>query len=245
LWNNQQRLDDLKNLQRTNTDAEYWMGTEPDGAPRRVYRGVMQDLEEHRMIPGQRLVESDLAVRFGVGRNAVREAMQRLAVRGIVDLSRYRSASIRQLDIAETLEVLDVAALMTGLASRAAALKYARSQHTKMLSLAIGNFPPIGSAPEPGVFSRARRQFYRALLVIGGNRELQRLFPAIGGHIIYTQFQSPCLQDLRIEDYRAIYDAVVAGDGRAAERAGRNHVRRVRNLILRITQKKATSNRQG
>jgi len=184
------------------------------------------------MVPGQRLVETDLAARFGVGRNAVREAMQRLAVRGVVDLSRHRSASIRQLDIVETLEVLDVAAVMTGLATRAAALKYDPSKHDKMMCSAIQGFPKIGSVPEPGVFSRARRKFYRALLIIGNNRELQRLYPAIGMHIIYSQYQSPRLQDLRIEDYRAIYESVTAGDADAAERAGRDHVRRVREVIL-------------
>jgi DNA-binding GntR family transcriptional regulator len=236
---------ELNNEQRANSDLEFWMGTEPDGAPRRVYRAIMQDLEEHRMVPGQRLIETDLAVRFGVGRNAVREAMQRLAVRGVVDLSRHRSASIRQFDTAETLEVLDVAAVMTGLATRAAALNYNPLQHAKMMSLAIKGFPKIGNVPEPGVFSRARRQFYRALLIIGGNRELQRLFPAIGMHIIYSQFQSPRMQDLRIEDYRAIHDAVIAGDGKAAERAGKDHVQHVRDVILSVTAMHASWNRQG
>jgi DNA-binding GntR family transcriptional regulator len=226
----------LNYQQHAKSDLEFWMGNEPDGAPRRVYRAIMQDLEEHRMVPGQRLVETDLAIRFGVGRNAVREAMQRLAARGVVDLSRHRSASIRQLDIVETLEVLDVAAVMTGLATRAAALKYDPLLHAKLLSFAIKGFPKIGSVPEPGVFSRARRQFYRVLLIIGGNRELQRLFPAIGMHIIYSQFQAPRMQDLRIEDYRAIHDAIIARDGKAAERAGRDHVQHVREVILSVTQ---------
>lgn len=211
------------------------MGGGPDGAPRRVYQAIMQELEEHRMVPGQRLVETDLAARFGVGRNAVREAMQRLAVRGIVDLSRHKSASIRQFDIEETLEVLDVAAAMTVLATRAAALNFNRAQHAQLITSAIHGFPKIGSLPEPGVFSKARRRFYRALLIIGANRELQRLFPAIGMHIVYTQYHSPRMQDLRIEDYRAIYDAVIAGDAAAAERAARSHVERVRTIILSLS----------
>src|SRR3546814_4678101 len=86
------------------------------GATQRVYLGILQDLEKHRMVPGQRLVETELALHFGVGRNAVREAMQRLAVRGVVDLRPNQSASIRKLDINETIEILEVAAEMTSLA---------------------------------------------------------------------------------------------------------------------------------
>ena len=87
---------------------------------------------------------------------------------------------------------------------------------------------------EPGAFSRARRHFYRVLLRIGGNRELQRLFPAISMHIIYAQYQSPRLRGIRLADYRAIMNAVVGGDLAAAASAGRNHTDHVRCAIEHI-----------
>ena len=59
-------------------------------------------------MPGQRLVEVDLAAQFGVSRNSVREALQRLAAQGLVDLFRNKGAAIRTLSPQETLEVLDV-----------------------------------------------------------------------------------------------------------------------------------------
>ena len=207
------------------------LAPEPQGASQRVYLGIMQDLEARRMVPGQRLIETDLAERFGVGRNAVREAIQRLSVRGIVDARRNKSPAIRILDPAETHEILDVAAVMTGLAVRAAASAFDAARHEAMLREAMQALAEVGPYSEPGAFSRARRQFYRALLFIGGNRELQRLFPAIGMHIIYSQFQSPALQQARMVDYRAIRDAVVAHDPDAAERAAHNHVAHVREHV--------------
>src|SRR3546814_18595052 len=80
------------------TERDVSSGTSRDSgsAADRVYLGILEDLEYHRMVPGQRIVETDLAVQFGVGRNAVREAMQQLAMRGVVDLSPNRSASIRK-----------------------------------------------------------------------------------------------------------------------------------------------------
>lgn len=213
------------------TDPDGDFAPAPTGASERVYLGIMQDLEARRMVPGQRLIETELAQRFGVGRNAVREAIQRLAVRGVVDPSRNRSPSIRQLDLAETQEILDVAAALTGLAARSAADRFDPCRDGAMLDAAMIALEDVGSHSEPGHFSRARRQFYRALLFIGGNRELQRLFPAIGIHIIYSQFQSPLLQQVRMVDYRAVRDAVVARDPDAAENAARKHVNHVRSLI--------------
>ena len=215
-------------------DADF--AAEPHGASQRVYLGIMQDLEAHRMVPGQRLIETDLAARFGVGRNAVREAIQRLSVRGVVDPSPNRSPSIRHLDLAEAHEILDVATALTSLAARAAARAFDPARHAGTLDAAMEALDAVDTTSGPGHFSRARRQFYRTMLWIGGNRELQRLFPAIGMHIVYSQYQSPTLQQLRMADYRIIGEALVANDPDAAERGARRHVDSVRAAIEKMSQ---------
>src|SRR5262245_61823943 len=73
-----------------------------------VFFGIMNGLELGSFVPGQRLVETDLVAQFGVGRNSVREALQRLAAEGIVELPRHRGAMIRRLSLQDTLDVLDV-----------------------------------------------------------------------------------------------------------------------------------------
>jgi DNA-binding FadR family transcriptional regulator len=80
-------------------------------------------------------------------------------------------------------------------------------------------------------FNRARRQFYRALLEIGDNAELQRLFPAVGMDLIHIQHASAAMRRLRREDYLFILAAVQAGDVTAAQAAARRHVDNVRRAI--------------
>src|SRR3546814_3979449 len=84
---------------------EYGPSGEPAGSARPVFLGILRDLETGRMVPGQRLVETELASRHGVGRNAVREAMQHLAARGVVDLSPNRSPAIRKRSEEHTSEL--------------------------------------------------------------------------------------------------------------------------------------------
>lgn len=202
------------------------------GSVQRVYRGILSDLEHGRMVPGQRLAETELAAQFAVGRNAVREAMQRLAVRGVVDLSRNRSPAIRRLDREETLEVLDVAEVMTALCLRTAAARFRPDAHTAWLDGALATLETAENSDEVGEFSQARRNLYRIMLEIGGNRELRRLFPAIGMHIIYAQYQTRQLRGIRLADYRAMITAVRTGQPDAASEAGRLHVANVRAIIL-------------
>lgn len=204
-------------------------------ASRQVYRGIRADLEQRRLVPGQRLVETDLMVRFGVGRNAVREAMQLLAARGVVDLTRHRSSSIRQLDLEEAMEVLDVAEVITGLIARTAAQKFLLDQHGETLAKVRAELAE--TANDPIAFSRALRHFYRLLLSIGANRELGRIGPAVGMHMIYSQFIFGSPQDIDLDRYLAICDTVESGDSYKAERAGFDHVDHLRKAVQKIVQR--------
>ena len=114
-------------------DPETQTGKDQLSASEQVAFGIIRALDQHELVPGQRLIETDLALQFGVGRNAVREAIQQLAARGIVDLSRNRSPSIRQLTVQEALDVLDVAEAMTGLLTSLAAQKFDKKKHMQPL----------------------------------------------------------------------------------------------------------------
>lgn len=215
-------------------EESYSSGAEPAGSSRRVYLGIINDLEARRLVPGQRLAETDLAQRFEVGRNAVREAIQHLAARGVIDLSLNRSPSIRQLSLEESFEVLEVALAMTQLVARKAAERFDSELHGPILKEACAVLQEAAKQDENGAFNRARRVFYRLLLTIGGNRELQRLFPAIGMHIIHAQFASNRLRDIRLTDYNLIARAVERKDAKGAEQAAAAHIEKVGALISQL-----------
>ena len=86
-----------------------------------VVDGVISALEEGRLVPGQRLVEAELCLRFGVGRNSAREALQKLASDGIVVLSRHKGAAICEVSPAQAIQTLELTELLLGLAARSAA----------------------------------------------------------------------------------------------------------------------------
>lgn len=209
-------------------------GLDPAGdgsASDTVFYGIVNGLELQRFVPGQRLVETDLAAHFGVGRNSVREALQRLAAEGIVELPRHRSAAIRALSPQDTLDVLDVAERITGLLARSAARGSADADCAAALRQAIDDLADADAAHDSAAFASARRRFYRTLLEMSGNRELRRLFPAIQMPIVYAQHRLGSLQALRLRDYRVIAEAVLAGRAEAADAAGTAHVRNVREAI--------------
>lgn len=204
----------------------------PQTAADTVFHGIVQGLALQKFVPGQRLVEVDLAAQFGVSRNSVREALQRLAAQGLVELHRNKGAAIRALSPQETLEVLDVAERMTGLLARSAARAIAAGAKRAPIEEALAQLAEADRTQDPDAFAHARRALYRALLATSGSRELRRLLPTIHMPIVYAQHRPAALQQMRMRDYRAMCRAVLAGDEAAADAAGMLHVRNVREAIV-------------
>jgi len=201
-----------------------------------IFFAILSGLENQTLVPAQRLIEVDLAATFGVSRNSVREGLQRLAAEGVVELLRHKGAVIRSLSFQDTLDVLDVAELMTGLLARAAARTKLTFEQAHMIEQVVRELKTTDKARDGAGFTLARRRFYRALLELGGNRELRRLFPTIHMPIVYAQYRLPSLQQLRLRDYGRIAAAVLANDVDKAEALGREHVQNVRALICEAQQ---------
>ena len=196
-----------------------------------VFHGIVNGLAEQKFVPGQRLVEVDLAAQFGVSRNSVREALQRLAAEGVVDLLRNKGAAICSLTLQETMEVLDVAERMTGLLARSAARSIAAGASSAPIKAAMRQLEAADQSHNADAFAQARRSLYRALLSTSGSRELQRIFPSIQMPIVYAQHRPASLQAVRMRDYQSICKAILSGNEAAADEAAMLHVRNVRKAI--------------
>ncbi len=72
---------------------------------------LIDGITKGRFVPGQRLVESDLTTELGISRGPLREAMQLLAARGLLELIPNRGARIKNLhpeDLRQRLHLLEV-----------------------------------------------------------------------------------------------------------------------------------------
>jgi len=189
--------------------------------PEAIVRDILHGLSEGRFVPGQRLVEPDLMVRYGVGRSTVREALGRLAAGGVVAQQPHRGTRIRLLTRRATRDLLRVTECLLGLAARQAAEAVAHGADATPLAAAASEYRRAGPETE----TRARARFYRALIALGGNDELERLLPALQVHLIRGQLRTarPATED----DRSALVEAILAARPDAAESAARAHVARL------------------
>lgn len=218
---------------------EAWTPAESDSAassPDRVFRAILEGLYQGRYVPGQRLVEADLTRAFKVSRGSVREALNRLAAEGVIALSRHRGAHIHMLSRSEAREVLAVVEVIIGLAARLAAQNARSGENRAQVEAALERVRASQRRPDFLDFVKARNGFYRALVKVGGNRELARVLPGMQVHLLRTQFRGygTASDDMKGDDYERIARAVLAGEPKRAEAEAHRHVRRLRQSIDRL-----------
>ena len=212
------------------------LAAKSDGSPGVVYRGIVDGLYRGRYVPGQRLVEADLTRDFEVGRGSVREALSRLAAEGLVSMNLHRSATIRSLSRTETRDLIALLEVLNGFAARLAAERVEEGANRKLIAEAYASLADVEVQRDFLRFARARNTFYKTMVAMGANHELARLMPRTNVDLIRVQFRAYTTvdDDVRIEDYRAIYDAIDEGAGRKAENAARIHIRRLGDAIDKL-----------
>lgn len=203
--------------------------------PSRIADAISKRILRRQYQIGQRLVEAELVREFGVSRSTVREALKMLAFSGVVELNHNRGALVQSLTAQDAQELLQVLEMLSGLAARLAATNIGRGNNRQRFE-AVAR--PLVEANEAGDLDRVlgqRANYYQVMFDIADNKELNRSMPLPRVHLFRTQFYSLLTKsDVKamITEYRAINDAIVAGDGTKAETQMRRHIRNTAERTL-------------
>ena len=96
-----------------------------------AYRLIRQAILQRRFGPGQRLIETELAVMLGVSRTPVREALSKLEVDGLVDLQPTGGVIVRDIE-KELAEIYELRQRIEGYAANLAAQRITREELARL-----------------------------------------------------------------------------------------------------------------
>ncbi len=188
-----------------------------------AYTMVLDAIDEGVFLPGDRLVESELAERFGVSRTPVREALQRLETQSVL-VRDGRSMVVSSLDHDQLGELYVVRGELEGLAARLAAQHAAPEEVRVLREMVDQDMKMLG---QPRRLSRANRRFHRQLHLASHNRYLIQQLEMVHrtmALLATTTFAAEGRDVTALEEHAAIVDAIENRDGDAAERALKAHI---------------------
>lgn len=210
---------------------------EPHPPQRDAYSLILHAIDTGIYRPGDRLVESELADRFGVSRTPIREALQRLETQSML-VRDGRSLIVASLDHNQLAELYVVRTELEGLAARLAA-RHATDEEIHVLrAMAEEDRALLG---DPQALSRANRRFHKQFHLASHNRYLVQQLDLVHRSMALlasTSLAADGRGPAALAEHEAIVNAIAAHDGDAAHLALREHISRAFETRLRIDAKR-------
>lgn len=209
------------------------MMSEPKSAPNDAYELILEAIDTGLYRPGDRLVESDLAERFGMSRTPIREALQRLETQSLLTRD-GRSLIVASLDHNQLAELYVVRAELEGLAARLAA-RNATPEEVRVLRAMVEEDSRILNDPE--ALSRANRRFHKQLHLASHNRFLVQQLDMVHRSMALlatTSLAAEGRSETAMAEHGAVVTAIEQGDADAADDALRRHISRAYEMRLKL-----------
>lgn len=213
-----------------------------DVLPARLAAILNREIMAGQLEPGSRLpTEAQLAARYGVSRNVVREAIAQLRADGVVEARQGVGAFVLDPDQRQVIR-LDREALESGanmrqlfelrriLESEAAALAAVRRGPGDMAAIEAALARMSGEERWEDGSIEADLQFHREIARATGNAYIHTFISYVCGQIrqsIHHARRTNPLHDLvevNVAEHVRIFEALAAGDAAAAGAAMRDHI---------------------
>jgi DNA-binding GntR family transcriptional regulator len=188
-----------------------------------AYGLILEAIDVGVYKPGSRLVESELAERFGVSRTPIREALQRLETQALL-IRDGRSLIVASLDHNQLAELYAVRSELEGLAARLAA-QHAAPEEVRVLRKMVEDDRKLVDDPE--ALSLANRRFHKQIHLASHNRYLVLQLDLVHRTMALLATTSLAVEgrgEGSLAEHDAIVTAIENGDGDAAYAALKTHI---------------------
>lgn len=207
-------------------------GTPAVGAADRVYDAIYAAVVDHRLTPGSRLREEELAQAFAVSRTLVRQALHKLAQDGVILLRHNRGALVPEPTRRDGDHVFD--------ARRVVECEVARRLAGKLTAEQLGALHRLVEAEARATQSQNRQEairlsgaFHLQLAQMSGNpifvRLLEELLPTTS--LLMALYKAPGEPMCVAHSHPRLLAMLAAASGAAASAEMRRHLREIERSL--------------
>ena len=203
---------------------------------RRVYRELRQAIVSLRLRPGEALSEQDIAQRFGVSRQPVREAFIKLAEAGLVRVLPQRGTFVVKISVHAVLEARFVREALEGEVVARAAGRLAPEALGALDKNLLAQEAAARRA-DPERFLALDEAFHRSFAQAVGCQRAWRVVEDLRAQMDRVRFLTlPETQAMNriIAQHRGVLEAVAAGEADAARERMRAHLREILKSLPRL-----------
>lgn len=205
-----------------------------------AYRSIRQRILDNVYPAGHRALEQEYADELGLSRTPVREALQKLAGEGLVEVIPRHGARVLPVSPADMREIYQMLTALEPMAAELLAKKRLPPADLKPLTEASRDMATALKGDDLEAWARADERYHRHLIALAGNRLLAEAVQGLWDRAHRARMVTLRLRPRPINSTRehiAIVDAIRAGDAPLAARLYRAHRERGSAELLAILEK--------
>lgn len=202
----------------------------------KVYEELQELIVRGELAPGAALPEQEISQRLGASRTPIREALQRLAREGLVELIPGRGAFVSEIRVPDIIELFQLREALEPFAARLASRARNRTVILPLMSELDASAQMIDR--DPAEYYDLTYKLDTAIASLTQNSRLARSLEEIWSQVRRARLvasTNPQRLHETIEEHRTILRAILDGREQEAEDATRSHLRRSLRNILAMT----------
>jgi len=199
-----------------------------------AYERLKDAIRDGRLQPGEPLSETRLSEELQISRTPVREALQRLAQEGLVQIQPNRAVMVASLSMQEVLNILHVRSILEPEIARLVA-ESVTPQTVEALRSCVSTMESAARRGDRPAWSKADTVFHETLAEVCPNSLLGQLGLQMRNRMQFLATDSqttPARLNACTEEHQAIVEAIASGDPEAAQRAMQDHLQKLRDSFF-------------
>jgi DNA-binding GntR family transcriptional regulator len=215
------------------------LGTRHENLDRKVYRELKSMIVDHKLKPGDKILQEKISQEFGVSRTPLMCALKKLEQEKLVQAIPRRGFYVRRFTKEEILEAFELREILEGLAARRAAMIITAVQADKLRAF-FRDADVSDSGQSIKRYSDEDRRFHNFLIELGGFDLLNDILENY--NIIAVSYRIDVMEGLvrhpreTLPEHRLLIEAIASGKPDLAERLARQHFSRSRQQLLQETE---------
>jgi len=203
--------------------------------PDQIADAIVEGIATGVLLPGQRLIELDLASQLSVSRVPLREALKTLEAQGILERGQNRGVRIVELDDSRIDKICEVRAALETIAARHAIATFrAEPARLQRLEAVLVEMEEAVQRGAWGAVNRADLAFHREICLASKNEIVITLWQGLARHVLMIfgrEILTEAGQSRIVDQHREFIATLLADEDAALPEVVERHIMRLRRPL--------------
>ncbi len=204
----------------------------------KVYEVLKKKILERELKPGDKVLVDEVAHQLGVSRTPVKDALNRLALEGLIDKVARRGTFVSTMSAQDVGELFDLRLLMESYAAEKVLEKNKADSFLAEMKKCMANIDRIAQSDDPDydAYLVWNRDLHLSLIRLADNNRLLQMYESLNipiqvarVHYLHSVESVTHTQ----QEHQAIYQAFDSRDLEQVKHAIAAHINSVRDAVLR------------